>query len=51
MFLDERRSGRHLLLSRVAPGTHAIQIDLAGWETWKALRQPKGDPRRKSSRT
>ena len=36
MFLDEQQVGTTpLVLSRVAPGTHAIQIRLAGWETWK----------------
>lgn len=36
VFLDEQQVGTTpLVLSRVAPGTHAIQIDLAGWETWK----------------
>jgi len=35
VFLDERQVGTTpLLLSRVAPGTHAIQIRLPGWEAW-----------------
>jgi hypothetical protein len=35
VFLDEQQVGTTpLVLSRVAPGTHAIQIRLPGWEVW-----------------
>jgi hypothetical protein len=35
VFLDEQQVGTTpLVLSRVIPGTHAIQIRLSGWEVW-----------------
>jgi hypothetical protein len=35
VFLDEQQVGTTpLVLSRVVPGTHAIQIRLSGWEVW-----------------
>ena len=36
VFLDEQQVGTTpLVLPRVVPGTHAIQIRLSGWEVWK----------------
>jgi hypothetical protein len=36
VFLDDQQVGTTpLVLSRVVPGTHVIQIRLSGWEVWK----------------
>lgn len=36
VFLDDQQVGTTpLVLSRVVPGTHVIQISLPGWEVWK----------------
>lgn len=38
VFLDKQQVGTTpLVLSRVTPGTHAIEIRLAGWEVWKGV--------------